>query len=74
MDTEEAAILVIDDLIQKMNEVNAAVNQEFDRSISKQSRGRIKYGANVQHVSTVNAFRIIQKNLLNELAKRRMMA
>lgn len=74
MDIDEAKILVIDDIIKVITDVNYAVNNEITKTVSKYSRKRVICGSNIMCASVVNTLNIIQKQLLEQLANRSMMA
>lgn len=74
MDMEELKILAIDDMIEVIGEVHQAVNRELTNLVSKYSKGRVLYGSSVMHLSTINTLRLIQKQLLEQMANKSHMA
>jgi malonyl CoA-acyl carrier protein transacylase len=71
---EELKILAIDEVISVIEEVNGAVNRQLEKSVSNQSRNRVISGSNLMSVSTINTLRLIQKQLLEQLASKSYMA
>ncbi len=71
---DETRILVIDEIIEVIGQVHLAVLDNITKNAHKNSQTRIKKGALMQYASSVATLRIIQKNALEELSKKTMMA